>query len=199
MDPDSRPGPAAAGSPSARSLFGAEIIVTDPRWRRLVPRAERVVARAARLAGGVAGSGAAGEPGAEQGHPGGDAATAATVYARDAATASVRAEATDLVRAVLLTSDREAKRLNARHRGRNKPTNVLTFETGDLVLAYGTVRREARASGKRPAHHLAHLVVHGALHLRGHDHEHPGDARRMEMAESRLLHRLRVPNPWRHA
>lgn len=188
MDPDSRPGPAVAGSPSARSPFGAEIIVADPRWRRLVPRAERVVARAARLAE-VAGAGAAGEPGAEQAAPGGAAATAATGCAG----------ATDSVRAVLLTSDREAKRLNARHRGRNKPTNVLTFETGDLVLAYGTVRREARAAGKRPAHHLAHLVVHGALHLRGHDHEHPGDARRMEMAESRLLHRLRVPNPWRHA
>lgn len=193
MDPDSRTGPAAAGFPSARSPFGAEIIVADPRWRRLVPRAERVVARAARLAG-VAETGTVGEPGAGHGPPGGAAATGCS-----GTPDSVRDGTPDSVRAVLLTSDREAKRLNARHRGRNKPTNVLTFETGDLVLAYGTVRREARAAGKRPSHHLAHLVVHGALHLRGHDHEHPGDARRMEMAESRLLHRLRVPNPWRHA
>lgn len=99
--------------------------------------------------------------------------------------------------AVVLSSDTAVRRLNARHRGQNKPTNVLTFDSGDIVLALGVVRREARAAGRRPAHHLAHLVVHGALHLRGHDHNQPGDARRMEMAESRLLHRMGVPNPWR--
>ncbi len=98
---------------------------------------------------------------------------------------------------VMLASDGAVQRLNARHRGRNKPTNVLTFEGGDIVLALGVVRREARAAQRSPAHHLAHLVVHGALHLRGHDHDRPGDARRMEMAETRLLHRLGVPNPWR--
>lgn len=98
---------------------------------------------------------------------------------------------------VVLASDRAVKRLNARHRGRNRPTNVLTFESGDIVLALGTVRREARQAGKRPAHHLAHLVVHGALHLQGHDHHGAGEARRMEMREAWLLHRLGVPNPWR--
>jgi probable rRNA maturation factor len=99
---------------------------------------------------------------------------------------------------VVLTSDRTVKRLNARHRGRDTPTNVLTFETGsEIVLALGTVRREAARDRLRPAHHLAHLVVHGALHLRGHDHHHPGDARRMEMAETRILHRIGLPNPWR--
>ena len=97
---------------------------------------------------------------------------------------------------VLLASDNTVKRLNARHRGRNKPTNVLTFEGGDIVLALGVVRREARAQGRRAADHLAHLVVHGALHLQGHGHEQPGAARRMEMAEARLLHRIGVPNPW---
>lgn len=100
---------------------------------------------------------------------------------------------------VLLASDGAVRRLNARHRGRNKPTNVLTFDGGDIVLALGVVRREARAARRRPAHHLAHLVIHGALHLRGHGHDRPGDARRMEMAEARLLHRLGVPNPWRSA
>lgn len=99
--------------------------------------------------------------------------------------------------AVVLASDAAVKRLNARHRGQNKPTNVLTFDSGDIVLALGVVRREARAAGRRAAHHLAHLVVHGALHLRGHDHDQPGAARRMEMAEARLLHRMGVPNPWR--
>ncbi len=111
---------------------------------------------------------------------------------------------------VVLASDRILRRLNARHRGRNKPTNVLSFGPGaagpgcpgaggELVIALGVVRREAAAAARRPAHHLSHLVVHGALHLDGHDHVAAGAARRMEMAEARLLHRLRVPNPWRRA
>ncbi len=100
---------------------------------------------------------------------------------------------------VVLASDGAVKRLNARHRGRNKPTNVLTFEGGDVVLAAGVVRREAAAAGRRTAHVLAHLVVHGALHLRGHDHGGAGEARRMELREARILHGLRVPNPWRRA
>jgi len=98
---------------------------------------------------------------------------------------------------VLLTSDAAVKRLNARHRGRNKPTNVLTFDGGDIVLARGVVRREALAAARPAGAHLAHLVVHGALHLRGHDHEAAGAARRMELAEARILHRLGVANPWK--
>ena len=102
---------------------------------------------------------------------------------------------------VVLADDRLVRELNARHRGRNKPTNVLTYElpAPELVLALGIIRREAAEAGRRVAHHLAHLVVHGALHLLGYDHDHPGDARRMEMAESRLLHRIGVPNPWKRA
>jgi probable rRNA maturation factor len=106
-----------------------------------------------------------------------------------------------IVASIVLADDRLVRDLNTRHRGRNKPTNVLTYEhpAPELVLALGVIRREAAAAGRRVAHHLAHLVVHGALHLQGHDHDHPGDARRMEMAEARLLHRLGVPNPWKHA
>lgn len=100
---------------------------------------------------------------------------------------------------VVLTDDRTVKRLNALHRGRNIPTNVLTYDGGDVLLALGTVRREAVSQGRRPADHLAHLVVHGALHLGGHDHHAAGEARRMEMAEARILHRIGVPNPWRRA
>ena len=102
---------------------------------------------------------------------------------------------------IVLADDRLVRDLNTRHRGKNKPTNVLTYEypAPELVLALGVVRREAAAAGRRVAHHLAHLVVHGALHLRGHDHDHPGDARRMEMEETRILHRLGVPNPWKRA
>lgn len=102
---------------------------------------------------------------------------------------------------VVLAGDRAVRRLNARHRGRNKPTNVLTYTApaAEIVLALGVVRREAWAAGRRPAHHLAHLVVHGALHLAGHDHHQAGEARRMEQAETRILHRLGVPNPWKRA
>lgn len=101
--------------------------------------------------------------------------------------------------AVILADDRTVKRLNARDRGRNKPTNVLTYEMPpEIILALGTVLREAAASRRRPAHHLAHLVIHGALHLAGEDHHQAGDARRMERAETRLLARLRVPNPWKY-
>ncbi len=104
---------------------------------------------------------------------------------------------------VVLTDDRTVRRLNAEHRGRDQPTNVLTFEPparglpGEILLARGTVGREARAAGRSTARHLAHLVVHGALHLAGHDHDQAGQARRMEMAEARLLSRIGVANPWR--
>jgi probable rRNA maturation factor len=104
---------------------------------------------------------------------------------------------------IVLADDRTVRRLNARDRGRDSPTNVLTYDPpapglpGQIVLALGVVRREAAEAGRPASHHLAHLVLHGALHLAGHDHHHPGDARRMEMAEARLLRRIGVPNPWR--
>ncbi len=107
------------------------------------------------------------------------------------------------VETVVLADDRTVRALNARHRGRNKPTNVLTFEPvgpgvgGEIVLALGVMRREAAAEGKPLPHHLAHLLVHGVLHLDGADHHHPGEARGMEMAEARILGRLGVPNPWK--
>ena len=103
---------------------------------------------------------------------------------------------------VVLDADRAVRRLNARHRGRDKPTNVLTFPAatglpGEIVLARGVVAREAAAAGRRVTHHVAHLLLHGLLHLDGHDHHGAGEARRMEMAEARLLARLGVPNPWK--
>ncbi len=100
---------------------------------------------------------------------------------------------------VVLADDHLLRELNARHRGRDKPTNILTYDSPapEVVLALGVIRREAAAAGRRLSHHVAHLVVHGALHLLGYDHEHPGEARRMEMKEARLLHLLGVPNPWK--
>ena len=102
---------------------------------------------------------------------------------------------------VLLADDRTLKALNTQHRGREKPTNVLSFPghppaLGDIALSLQTVRREARAEGRRPGAHAAHLVAHGTLHLLGHDHMEAGEARRMEQAEARAMHRLRLPNPW---
>ncbi|GBQ70072.1 hypothetical protein AA103196_2391 [Ameyamaea chiangmaiensis NBRC 103196] len=106
---------------------------------------------------------------------------------------------------IVLDDDRAVRTLNHRHRDRNKPTNVLTFmpiapgHGGDIVLARGVVQREARAMGRPVRDHLVHLVVHGILHLAGHDHHEVGEARRMEMAEAWILGRLGVPNPWKSA
>jgi probable rRNA maturation factor len=120
---------------------------------------------------------------------------------RAGAVARRAAGAAGLSGTIVLGSDDMVRRLNVRHRGRNKPTNVLTYEypAPEIILASGVVRTEAAAQGRLPAHHLAHLVVHGVLHLGGEDHHHPGDARRMEMAESRILHKIGVPNPWKRA
>ncbi len=113
------------------------------------------------------------------------------------------AEAAGAHATIVLSSDRVVQQLNGRHRDRNKPTNVLTFDPlgpgqpGEIVLALETVRREAIAAGKSPANHLAHLVIHGSLHLQGHDHHQAGEARRMEQTEARLMGRLRRPNPWK--
>ena len=117
------------------------------------------------------------------------------------AIAARAARAAGLRGSVVLAADRTVRRLNARHRGRNRATNVLTYAapSAEIVLALGVVRREAAAAGRRPGHHLAHLVVHGGLHLAGHDHHQAGEARRMEMAEARILHRMGVPNPWKRA
>ena len=111
------------------------------------------------------------------------------------------ARAAGMAGTIVLSSDRVVRGLNARHRGKNKSTNVLTYThpAPEIILALGVVRAEAAAQGRRVAHHLAHLVVHGALHLSGQDHHHPRDARRMEMAESRILRRIGVPNPWKRA
>jgi probable rRNA maturation factor len=110
-------------------------------------------------------------------------------------------EAAGMAGTIVLSSNRVVRDLNGRHRGSNKPTNVLTYESPapEIILALGVVHAEAAAQGRRPRHHLAHLVVHGALHLQGEDHHRPGDARRMEMAESRILHSIGVPNPWKRS
>ncbi len=109
---------------------------------------------------------------------------------------------------ILLTDDETVRELNARFRGKDKPTNVLSFPAavmpgvesqplGDLVLAYGTCTAEAEAQGKTLADHLTHLVVHGALHLLGRDHEHDAAADAMEAEERAILAALGVADPYR--
>ncbi len=109
--------------------------------------------------------------------------------------------------AVVLTDDSTVRALNRRWRGLDRATNVLSFPVnhaageppllGDIVLAYQTIAREARAQGKPFAHHLAHLAVHGYLHLVGYDHEDDKDAEQMEAAERKILRLLAIPDPYR--
>ncbi|MGH8297885.1 MAG: rRNA maturation RNase YbeY [Steroidobacteraceae bacterium] len=107
----------------------------------------------------------------------------------------------------------ESRRLNTRYRGKDKPTNVLSFPTaplpaarseaaagrplGDLVICAQVVRSEARAQRKPLKAHWAHLVVHGALHLIGYDHVREAQAKRMERREIAVLRRLGFTNPYR--
>jgi len=111
--------------------------------------------------------------------------------------------------AIVLTDDSAIRSLNRVWRGVDAATNVLSFPTsrtggarrliGDVVLAYETIAREARAQRKPFAHHLAHLAVHGFLHLLGYDHERDGDAERMEGIERDVLRRLGIADPYRRA
>jgi len=95
-----------------------------------------------------------------------------------------------------IVGEREGRSLNKAFRTKDRATNVLTFETGDIVLCHPVIRREARAQGKSIAAHYAHLVVHGCLHLRGYDHEKKRDAARMEAREIRILRRAGIHNPY---
>ena len=128
---------------------------------------------------------------------------------------------------VLLTDDKRLRRLNHDFRGKDKPTNVLSFPgqddllngrtagrhagrsrgerparladayAGDIAIAYGVTSKEAKAAAKNFADHAAHLVVHGVLHLAGYDHEAPSDAKVMEPLEVRILKRLGIADPYR--
>lgn len=111
--------------------------------------------------------------------------------------------------ALRIVEEVEGAALNARWRGRQGATNVLSFPAGnmpdmpgvarhlgDLVLCAPVLRREAQAQGKPELHHWAHLVVHGTLHLLGLDHEEAGEAQRMEALERELLARLDIADPY---
>src|SRR6478735_3885974 len=120
---------------------------------------------------------------------------------RRAARAALGKKASSLT--VALADDERVRALNKRDRRKDKPTNVLSYPSGekaflgDVVLARQTVWREARMQKKTPADHVTHLVVHGTLHLLGHDHEtSDADAERMEALERRILKRLGIRDPY---
>jgi probable rRNA maturation factor len=102
-----------------------------------------------------------------------------------------------------ITGAREARQINRRFRNRDYPTNVLTFVyhdrpalEGDIVLCAPVVAREARKRGIGAEAHYAHLVVHGVLHLQGHDHVRTREAQRMERLEARILAGLGYADPY---
>jgi probable rRNA maturation factor len=146
----------------------------SPLWREALPEAGGVAERAARAA--LAGGGAP----------------------------TVPAELS-----IVLADDALMRALNRQWRGRDAPTNVLSFPAGeapppgaplllgDVVLGFETVSGEAAAQGKPLAHHVAHLVIHGVLHLLGFDHEAEAEAERMEALETELLAGLGIPDPYR--
>lgn len=124
---------------------------------------------------------------------------------------AARAQGVGGVVGVLLTEDAAMQALNLRWRAKDSPTNVLSFPAaaapleasprplGDLALGLGVLRAEARAQGKPFAAHFAHLLVHGFLHLLGHDHEHEAEAAVMEAREISILAGLGLPDPYQSA
>ena len=107
---------------------------------------------------------------------------------------------------LVLTTDAAVRRLNRAYRGKDKPTNVLSFPAdappdvswllGDVVIAYGVTRAESKAENKTLEAHLAHLVVHGVLHLLGYDHIQDKDAVVMERLESDIMARMGFADPY---
>jgi probable rRNA maturation factor len=130
-----------------------------------------------------------------------------TLVRRTITAAAATLSTTTAELAIVLTDDSTVRSLNRLWRGIDAATNVLSFPTkaaggeprhlGDIVLAYETIAREASDERKPIAHHVAHLVLHGFLHLLGYDHEQEADAERMEQAERNVLRRLAIPDPYR--
>ena len=174
----SRPRALAPRKPSAIS-----VVIEDPRWREDAS-VLRLIRRAARLAL--------------------NSATLCKVEVAAPRRGGRGSKSPPPVLTILLTDDARLRALNASFRGHDKPTNVLSFPAsppdgpylGDVALARGVVTREARVQGKSLAAHAAHLAIHGILHLKGHDHEKPNDARGMEALETGMLAKFGIANPY---
>ena len=163
-----------------RPRLSIAISIEDPSWSKLAPDAARVLRRAARDA--LAQAKDDGWKGSRVGHE----------------------------ISFVLTDDKRMRALNRTYRGKDKPTNVLSFAAldtdrpksampwllGDVVLASGAIAREAKAQRKSLDHHLSHLAVHGVLHLLGYDHEQETDAEAMEALEIAALAGMGIANPY---
>ncbi len=108
---------------------------------------------------------------------------------------------------IRIVDESESQAMNKKYRCRDRPTNVLSFPAdlppgvdhpllGDLVICAPLLEREATAQGKESQAHWAHLVIHGVLHLLGHDHQQPDEADEMEALETAILASIGYPNPY---
>jgi probable rRNA maturation factor len=165
---------------SGRPRLSIAVSTVDPSWSTISPDAAKLLRRSARRA--FAAAGAAGWRGSKVGHE----------------------------VSFMLTDDKSMRKLNRSYRGKDKPTNVLSFASldgakpktsvpwllGDIVLAAGVIAREARQQAKELDHHLSHMAVHGMLHLMGYDHEDDADAEIMEALEIEALAGMGIANPY---
>ena len=110
---------------------------------------------------------------------------------------------------IILSNDKHVKKLNYQWKGKNKPTNVLSFPNeenflknscylGDIILAYETLKKEANEGNILFSSHMSHLLVHGILHLKGYSHENKSDERIMQTEEIRILKILNINNPYKN-
>jgi probable rRNA maturation factor len=166
-----------------------EIVVADKAWEKALPDAAKIARKATRRT------------------------VTAALAARSLPRKRLK-EAGKFALDITLDNDRGMRHLNRDYRGKDKPTNVLSFAAldaglppkgvppsypwalGDVVLALGTVKREANEQRKALSQHYCHLVVHGVLHLLGFDHEKDRDARAMEKLEREILAGLGWPDPY---
>lgn len=128
----------------------------------------------------------------------------------DMADVPEKAAGTPFEVSVVFVNDDMIRILNKEYRGKNKPTNVLSFamldeendldasifSLGDIILAYETIEKEARENDRFIRDHIAHLLVHGTLHLLGYDHIEDDDANVMETLEIRILEGMDIQNPY---
>jgi len=177
------PAPGAAAAPASQAIC-ADVVLDAPDWRRRLPFAESYVAEVV-----------------------GTTLDRATKGQEDSA------EETPFEVAVLLTSDEQMRALNRQFRGQDQATNVLAFPQakatqpangqqapgrflGDVAVGFETVEREAEDARIPLEHHLAHMIVHGCLHLLGHTHDGVRDSDAMEGLESDILFDLGIHDPY---
>ncbi len=122
--------------------------------------------------------------------------------------AALRQEREQAELVIRLVDEAESRNLNREYRGKDRPTNVLSFPSdlpavvasdllGDLVICVPVVLREAVEQGKSAQAHWAHMVVHGVLHLLGYDHQEESDADAMERLEREVLTSLNIQDPYK--